>query len=157
MICEIKFLLDFMVEWKERAHLISSIPKLRPFVENVSTLSKVYSTPKEELLAMAIGQDLQGLDRFMSNHPQFQYFSKEKGQSSLVHYLAQTGNVKILTTLLSSISLAKEKSQVVNLPGWRGSSPVEFAASSGRLEMVKVSFVFVFLFLFNLVLFNCGA
>ncbi len=54
MVCEVQFLLDFVIEAKKRGHVIYEIVRSREYVENVAKLSKLYKDPTEEVMAIAI-------------------------------------------------------------------------------------------------------
>ncbi len=54
MVCEVQFLMDFVIESKKRGRVIYEIVRSREYVENVAKLSKLYVDPAEEVVAIAI-------------------------------------------------------------------------------------------------------
>ncbi len=140
MVCELQFLLDFMIESKKKSHAIYEIMRSAPFVRNVAKICSLYSSPKEEVLAIAMRQDLKALGRFMVNHPKFDYFveSGALNESSLIHFISQGGNVKMFKFLLCARPPSMPLEKVINLRGWDQNTPLMFAVD-GKIEMVKVS------------------
>ncbi len=124
MVCELQFLLDFMIESKKKSHAIYEIVRTKSFVQNVAKSCGLYSSPTEEVLAIAMRQDYRALARFMVNHPSFNYFEKHcDNGSSLIHFLAQGGSIKLM--------------KLLSFRGWNGCTSLMFAARSNQIKMVK--------------------
>ncbi len=71
MVCEVQYLMDWMIEAKKRGHAIYKIMRNKEYVENVQMLSSLYGNPKEELFAIAIREDGEALAKFIVNNPHF--------------------------------------------------------------------------------------
>ncbi len=138
MVCELQFLMDFMIEAKKRDHALYEITRTETFVKSVAKLNRLFSSPKEQLLVIAQRGDERALAKFMVNHQAFDLFWEKRGQFSLIHYVAQCGEVKPMKLLLSSLPKKKSLKDVINMSGASQKTPLILAASSGRLKMTKV-------------------
>ncbi len=138
MVCEVQFLMNWMIAAKKRGHSIYEVQRNLEFVENVHTLSSLYTGPNAELLAIAIRQDATALSKFMVNNPNFEYFPGVDGTSSLIHYLTQNGGVKLVKLLLSILPPGKDPLEVLNCRGENGLTPFMLAGRNNRLDMAKV-------------------
>ncbi len=143
MVCELQFLLKPMVKCKKDTHPIYEIMRTQTFRENIAKVRSLYTSSKEELLAIAMRQNEKELGRFMLNHPTFKLFEEHTaGGLSLIHYLAQSGNVKLMKLLLSSLSPKQNLKEVINMRGNAKKTPLFFAALHGQLDMAKVNGLF---------------
>ncbi len=143
MVCEVQFLMDWMIESKKRDHSIYEIVRTHERIRNVIALCKLYSNPDEELFALAIREDESGLSRFMINNPHFNYIPRTPGQSSLIHFLASTGKVKLVKLWLSAAMgdlSTSEKQKILNWKGKDDMTPLLYAAQHNRTEMVDFLF-----------------
>ncbi len=149
MVCELQFLLETMIKAKRKNHEIYEIKRTTKFRENVVKVRDLYPTPEEEILAIAVRQNEKELGRFMLNHPYpyFDYFAKSnENGSSLIHYLAQSGSVKLMKLFLAGVSTKHaSKFDVLNVRGEKNRTPLSFDVSKGHFEMVKVSTIPTFL------------
>ncbi len=62
----------------------------------------------------------------------------ETAQSVLIHHLADAGCVKSMKIFLSIFPSRKDQLTLLNLPGYFTRTPCSLAASTNRIEMVKV-------------------
>ncbi len=69
MICEIQFLMDFMIKAKKKSHSIYEILRRKPFMENVSILSQAFANPKEELFAAICRNDYKEVSKLLVSFP----------------------------------------------------------------------------------------
>ncbi len=140
MVCELQFLLKSMINAKKEIHEIYEIKRSETFRRNVVKMRSLYASPKEELLAIAMRQNGKEFGRFMLNHRGFDYFEKpSEREYSLIHYLAQGGNVKMMKLLLSTLPTELSLEDILNTIGPQNKAPLFFAVENGHLEMVKVS------------------
>ncbi len=147
-----------MIESKKRIHVIYEIQRTYEFVENVAKLSNLYSSPREEVMSIAMRNDERALGRFLVNNPRLEYFSKAKNTNSLVHFIGQAGGlltlpspfspsllptnltkigVKLMKLAICAIPSELSLERVVNLPGSHDYTPLVFAAFANRLHMVQ--------------------
>ncbi len=132
--------MDWMIQAKKRGHSIYEVQRNLEYVENVQMLSSLYGDAKEELLAIAIRQDQKALIKFFVNHPEFDYFPrKEANTSSLVHFLAKNGGVKLMKLFLSILPSEKDKRDILNFPGKDGLTPFMLAARNNKIQMIQVT------------------
>ncbi len=138
MVCELQLLLKTMIIAKKRDHALYEIKRTKESREKVWKLSNLYSSLKEELFAIAMREDVKELERFMINHPKVDYLAmRDENGSSLIHFIAQKGNVKMMNFLFSFIPSSKMEERV-NLRGCGGRTALMFAVDGNHLEMVKV-------------------
>ncbi len=141
MVCELQFLLETMINAKKQTHPFYEIMRTETFRKNVEKVRNLYESPTEELLAIAMRQNVKELGRFILNHRDFDFFAKHTAYgSSLIHYLAQGGSVKMMKLLLSTVSYDHRLEDVLNMTASRGETPLSFAIRAVHLEMVKVCF-----------------
>ncbi|MCP3926566.1 MAG: ankyrin repeat domain-containing protein, partial [Desulfobacterales bacterium] len=97
----------------------------------------------EELLAIAMREDPKEMERFMINHPNFDYLADhgEKG-ASLIHFIARSGNAKMMNFLLSFIPSSKIE-KLVNLERDDApKTPLNIASRHGKVGIVKVKYTY---------------
>ncbi len=142
MICELQFLLKSMIKAKKQLHAFYEVMRTQTFRENVVKMRNLYVCPKEAVLAIAMRQNGKELGRFMLNNRDFDYFETHTAYgASLIHYLSQSGGVKMMKLLLSTLPKEGPFEDVLNMKGPENKSPLFFAVENGRLDMVKVSSV----------------
>ncbi len=140
MVCELQLLLRTMLTAKKRDHRIYEITRTKEYRKNVRKLCTLYATVEEEVLAIAMREDVKEMELFMMNHPSFDYLAAhgEKG-SSLIHFIARMGNAKMMDFLFSFIPSSKME-KLVNLQrNEEPKTPITIASRHGKLEVVKVS------------------
>ncbi len=154
MICEIQFLMDFMLESKKRDHKIYEVVRSKAFFHNVARLSSLCGSPEEEILAIACRKDTKELARFMVNHREnFENIfneeeeekeKEEEGVESLVHIFAKSGFVKGLKHLFAFAPSEKEIVKKINSSAYAGPgtgmmTPLQLAVEGDQPQMVEVS------------------
>ncbi len=138
MVCELQLLLAPMIDAKKKDHALYEIQRTREYRKNVSKLSTLYSTPEEEILAIAMRQDVKGMEAFIINHPNFDYLAPHDAVGfSLIHYIVEQGNVKMMKFLVSYVPSEKVET-LLNLGGGNSRTPLIIAAEGGQLDMAKV-------------------
>ncbi len=156
MICEVQFLMDFMIKAKKLGHSIYEIQRTEEFIKNTYKLIHLYTNPTEELKAIALRNDGKALGKFVVNNPRYNLI--EKGTDSLVHALALAGNTKGnicpppfssatstpsmrykigLLLLLSTFETQREKAELFNLTNADSLTPLMVAMSNYRTEFIK--------------------
>ncbi len=140
MVCELILLLKTMLIAKKRDHALYEITRTKEYRENVWELSNLYSTPQEEIFAIAMRQDAKAMERFMINNPNIDYLTMhDENGSSLIHFISQQGNVKMMTFLFSFVPLSKME-KLINSKGVRGQTPLMVACTHFKYETVEVSY-----------------
>ncbi len=143
MVCELQLLLEPMLIAKKKDHEIYEVLRTKEYRENVWNLFMLYSSPEEEIVAIAMRQDVKAMERFMINHPSFDYLGKHTSNGdSLIHFIAAEGNVKMAAFLFSYIP-PKKREILINLRGNDSFTPLHCAAENGKLEMLKVKLKFI--------------
>ncbi len=142
MICEVQFLLDFMIFAKKLGHSIYEIQRNSEFIKNVYKLQTLFDNPWEELKAIALRNDVKSLGNWLVYHRNVDFLVEENGKDTLVHALAKAGSKKGIEVLLSAFrNNEKKKAALFSLKNHNGKTPVEIAVRNNRFETFKVYFV----------------
>ncbi len=149
MVCEIQFLMDWMIEAKKKDHEIYEVLRRKKFVENVAKLDNLYSGKVEEACALACQGRTEDLSKFMVDHPYIKWKVRE-GKPSLIHTICEHGNLKMLKLFLANLvnedkydgtfkTLRKGQKKAIVSLGEDDATPLLCAARGGKLQIVKVS------------------
>ncbi len=156
MICEVQFLMDWMIKSKKKGHAIYEITRNKVFVENVAKLSRLYSGKEEEACALATRGQTDDLSDFMVRNPSLKFEGPE-GEASLIHTVAEFGNREMLKLILSSLvseegydgtfkKLTPSQQKLITCKGEDNETLVICAARGGNAKIVQVELIYMLSF-----------
>ncbi len=148
LVCEIQFIMDWMIKFQKNRYRIYEITRNKDFVENVAKLSGLYSVKNEEACVLANRGKTYGLSKLMVGNPCLKYKSPER-EASIIHSIAELGNLKMLKLVLSSVVSEKEyhpnfetlspiQKELINTRAFDKSTLLICAARGGNANIVRV-------------------
>ncbi len=124
MVCEVQFLVSWMLESKKRGHSIYEIVRKEEFVKNVDKLNGLYADAGEEVKGIVRRKDAKELASFIVYNPNFEYFPKNYSNKTMLFLLAESNDLKGLQLLLSTLKTEEERKAVINRSNRKGATPI---------------------------------
>ncbi len=138
MVCEVQFLVKWMLESKKKGHAIYEVVRMEEFIANVNTLNNIFSNAGDECLALAQRKDTKKLAKFIVNNPAYELFPKAESEDSLPFIMASNDNIKGLQLLLSTVKDDKERLRIMKQSDGKGSTPILNAMRHGSKRVFEV-------------------